>query len=96
MFETIQTYCTVGKDMKLFLPERILWWHCRKTTTVIVQLLLSIMNDINLHRLCACVGVVRILYLKVYDFPHNHRHFVRQWNSSYVHVDPFLAPYQQY
>ena len=48
------------------------------------------------YRPCACVGVVRILYLKVYDFPHTRRHFVGQWNSSNVHVDPFLAPYQQY
>ena len=48
------------------------------------------------YRPCACVGVVHILYLKVYDFPHTRRHFVGQWNSSNVHVDPFLAPYQQY
>ena len=42
------------------------------------------------------MGVVRILYLKVYDFPHTRRHFVGQGNSSDVHVDPLLAPYQQY
>ena len=48
------------------------------------------------YRPLACVGVVRILYLKVYDFPHTRRHFVGQWNSSNVHVDPLLAPYQQY
>ena len=48
------------------------------------------------YRPCACVGVVRILYLKVYDFPHTRRHFVGQWNSSNVHINPFLAPYQQY
>ena len=40
------------------------------------------------------MGVVRLLYLKVYDFPHTHRHFVGQWNSSNVHVDPLLAPYR--
>ena len=48
------------------------------------------------YRPLACVGVVRILYLKVYDFSHTCRHFVGQWNSSNVHVDPLLAPYQQY
>ena len=48
------------------------------------------------YRPLACVGVVHILYLKVYDFPHTRRHFVGQWNSSNVHVDPMLAPYQQY
>ena len=37
----------------------------------------------------ACVGVVRVLYSKVYDFPHTYRHFVGQQN-------PLLAPYQQY
>ena len=41
------------------------------------------------YRPCACVGVVRILYLKVYNFPHTRRHFVGQWNSSNVHVDLF-------
>ena len=30
------------------------------------------------YRLCASVGAVRILYLKVYDFLHTHRHFVGQ------------------
>ena len=50
----------------------------------------------GVYRPLACVGVVRILHLKVYDFPHTHRHFVGQWNSSNVHVDPLLAPYQQY
>ena len=35
------------------------------------------------------MGVVRI-------FPHTHRHFVGQKNSSKVRVDPLLAPYQQY
>ena len=38
------------------------------------------------------LGVVRILYLKVYDF-HTRSHFVGQWNSSNVHVDPLLALY---
>ena len=30
------------------------------------------------YRPCACMGMVRILYLKVYDFSHTHRHFVGQ------------------
>ena len=30
------------------------------------------------YRLCASVGAVRILYSKVYDFLHTHRHFVGQ------------------
>ena len=30
------------------------------------------------YRRCACVGVIRIFYSKVYDFPHTHRHFVGQ------------------
>ena len=30
------------------------------------------------NRLCACMGVVRILYLKIHDFPHTHQHFVGQ------------------
>ena len=30
------------------------------------------------YRQCACVGIAHILYLKVYDFPHTHRHFVGQ------------------
>ena len=51
---------------------------------------------IDMYRPCACVGMVRILYWKVYDFPHTPRHFVGQWNSSNVHVDPLLAPYQHY
>ena len=34
-------------------------------------------------------------YSKVYDFPHIHRHFVGQQNSSNVHADPLLAPYQR-
>ena len=42
------------------------------------------------------MGVVRILYSKVYDFPHTHHHFVGQQNSSNVRADPFLAPYQHY
>ena len=42
------------------------------------------------------MDVVRILYLKVYIFLHTHRYFVGQWNSSNVHVDPLLVPYQQY
>ena len=50
----------------------------------------------SLYRRCACVGVVRILYSKVYDFPHTRRHFVGQRNSSNVDADPLLAPYQQY
>ena len=29
-------------------------------------------------------------------FPHTHRHFVGQKNSSNVRIDPFLALYQQY
>ena len=28
------------------------------------------------YRPCACVGIAYILYSKVYDFPHTHRHFV--------------------
>ena len=48
------------------------------------------------YRPCAGVGVVHLLYLKVYDFPHTRRHFVGQRNSSNVHVDPLLASYQQY
>ena len=42
------------------------------------------------------VGVVCILYLKVYGFPHTRHHFVGQWNGSNVHADPLLVPYQQY
>ena len=38
----------------------------------------SVYNGPFPNRLCAYVGVVRILYSKVYNFPHTHRHFVGQ------------------
>ena len=47
------------------------------------------------NRRCDCMGVVHILYSKVYHFPHTHRHFVGQQNTSNVHADPLLAAYQQ-
>jgi len=30
------------------------------------------------------------------QFPHTHCHFLGHWNTSNVHVDLLLAPYQQY
>ena len=43
-----------------------------------IHIKLNIQHFNSLYRQCACVGVVRILYSKIYDFPHTCRHFVGQ------------------
>ena len=39
---------------------------------------LSLLLELSIAELCACMGVVRILYSKEYNVPHTHRHFVGQ------------------
>ena len=50
---------------------------------------------ISAYRLCVCVGVVRILYSKVYDFLHTNILYGSRTAVMYTWI-PLLAPCQQY
>ena len=48
------------------------------------------------YRPLTSVGIARCTVLEGIQFPHTCCHFVGHWNSSNIHVDLLLAPYQQY
>ena len=48
------------------------------------------------YRPLTSVGIARCTVPEGIQFPHTCCHFVGHWNSSNIHVDLLLAPYQQY